>query len=148
MRHLVLAAALLTFTLGGHAADTRSESGHKHAPMYMDCAKACDDCARTCDACAAHCGRMLAKGKQDHLHTLHTCSDCATVCKAAGCITARQGPFSETICTACAEVCKRCGDACEKHPADEMMTKCAAECRRCEKACREMLTHIARNSSN
>ena len=84
---------------------------------------------------------LLAKGKKDHLRTLRTCQDCATHCGAAACITVRKGPFSDLICTACADACNRCGKACEKFKDDEHMKKCAEECFKCEKACREMLKH-------
>ena len=51
----------------------------------------------------------------------------ARFCSAAGCITAKEGPFSDLICTACAGACKRCGDACEKHGAnDPLMKQCMA----------------------
>ena len=113
-----------------------------HQQHYWDCAKACDDCARMCDACGAHCTNLVAQGHKEHLETVRTCQDCADVCRAAGAVTARTGPFSDAICTACADACKRCGDACEKHGAhDPIMKKCADECKRCEQACREMLKH-------
>lgn len=130
-----------TFALTARGADDK-KADDKHGGAFMECAKACDDCARTCDACAAHCAKLIAGGKSQHLVTLQTCADCAAVCKAASCITARKGPFSDAICTACAEACKRCGDACEKFKDDEMMRQCAQECRRCEKACRDMLKHV------
>jgi hypothetical protein len=110
----------------------------RHA-AYEQCAKACSDCQRACDACATHCARLLAEGEKDHLKTLRTCEDCATHCSAAATIVARMGPFSDTICTACAEACKRCGDACAKHQHDPIMKKCAEQCRECETACRDML---------
>jgi hypothetical protein len=150
MPRLSLAAVLGLVAAGliGLGASRAQESknptqpkAHEHAKHFMDCAKACDDCARICEACGAHCARLVADGKKEHLETLKTCQDCATVCSAASCITARMGPFSDAICTACADVCKRCGDACEKHAADPMMKQCADECRRCEKACRDMLAH-------
>ena len=54
----------------------------------------------------------------------------------------RTGPFSDAICTACADTCKRCGETCDKHGVhDPIMKKCADECKRCEQACREMLKH-------
>jgi hypothetical protein len=136
----VLAAGLLTLGLYAPAAD--KVAADKHHAAHMDCAKACDDCARICDACAAHCAMMVADGKKEHLKTAATCADCATICRAAASVTARKGPFSDAICTACAEACKRCGDACDKHKDDDMMRKCAEECRRCEKACRDMLKHV------
>lgn len=113
----------------------------KHAGALEECAKACNDCQRICDMCATHCAKLIADGKKDHLTTLQTCQDCATVCSAAAGIVARKGPFSDTICSACAEACKRCGDQCDKFKDDLMMKKCADECRKCEKACREMLKH-------
>jgi hypothetical protein len=138
----LLAATLLAIGLYAAAADDKKAGHHKHGAL-LDCAKACDDCARICDACAAHCADMLAEGKKDHRKTVRTCADCADICRAAGSVTARTGPFADTICTACAEACKRCGDACEAHKSDAMMAKCAEECRRCEKACRDMLKHLA-----
>lgn len=109
---------------------------------YEGCARTCDDCARTCDACGTHCAKLVADGEKHHMSTLRTCLDCATVCRAASAIVAKQGPFSDVICTACADACKRCGEACEKHGGnDEVMKGCAEECRRCERACRDMLQH-------
>lgn len=146
----VLLTALFAFTLSTAAvlgqdrpaatAQPGSPGGHDAA--FEQCSKACDDCARVCEQCAAHCARLLADGKKEHLKTLQTCQDCATVCSAASCVVARKGPFSDLICTACADACKRCGDACEPHAADPMMKRCADECRRCEKACRDMLRHV------
>jgi hypothetical protein len=138
----VAAAGLMSLGVS-HAQDSKTQPPAKGPdPAFMTCAKACHDCARSCDACGAHCAKMVAEGQKGHLETLKTCQDCATVCSAAACITARSGPFSDTICTACADACKRCGDACEKHAGhDPMMKQCADECRRCEKACRDMLAH-------
>jgi hypothetical protein len=140
---LALAATLFLFASSPSVtvADEKSKGGDAHASGYEECAKACSDCQRLCDMCAAHCAKLIAEGKKDHLTTLRTCQDCATHCSAAACIVSRMGPFSDTICTACAEACKRCGDACEKHSEDSMMKRCAEECRKCEKACREMLKH-------
>jgi hypothetical protein len=140
-----LAAAGLLGVGVSRAQDSKSPTAPHagdHAKHFMDCAKACDDCARICDACGAHCVKLVSEGKKEHLETAKTCQDCATVCSAASCITARSGPFADSICQACADVCKRCGDACEKHANDPMMKQCADECRRCEKACRDMLAHV------
>jgi hypothetical protein len=84
---------------------------------------------------------LLSQGKKEHATTLRTCEDCADHCGSAARITARQGPFADLICTACAQACARCGKECEKFPEDAHMKKCAEECRKCEKACREMLKH-------
>lgn len=138
----LLAVGLLVTCVGADAQNRNAGDNKHHTGAYMDCAKACDACARICDACAAHCAMLLAEGKKEHLTTLQTCADCATFCSAAACITARQGPFSDAICTGCAEACKRCGDACAKFADDPMMKQCAEECRRCEQACREMLKHV------
>ena len=139
---LGLTAAGLVSLGVGRAQESKLQPKHAdHAKHFMECAKACDDCARICEACGAHCTRLVADGKKEHLETVRTCQDCATVCAAASAITARSGPYSDAICQACADVCKRCGDACEKHPADPMMKQCADECRKCEKACRDMLAH-------
>jgi hypothetical protein len=94
--------------------------------------------------CSAHCAKLLSEGKKEHLMTLQTCQDCATTCSAAATIVARSGPFSDTICTACADACKKCGDECTKMKDDAMMKKCADECRACEKACRDMLKHASK----
>ncbi|HUR55470.1 MAG TPA: four-helix bundle copper-binding protein [Gemmataceae bacterium] len=119
-----------------------SQAGDKHAAMFKDCAKACDDCGRICDECAAHCAKSLADGNKHHLETLKTCQDCAAICQAASAVVAKQGPFSDIVCTACADACKRCGEACEKHGGgDPVMKACADECKKCEKVCREMLKH-------
>jgi len=139
---LLLALAVLAGRLT--AEDKKDEKGQHdhHAKEFLACAKACDDCARECDACSRHCATLAADGKKEHLTTLRTCQDCATTCRASSAIVSRSGPFSGTICTACAEACKKCGDACEKFDKDEMMKKCADECRKCEKACKEMLAHL------
>lgn len=117
-----------------------------HAAAFEQCAKACNDCEQICAACATHCAHMLAGGKKEHLKTLATCQDCATTCAAAAKITAGKGPFSDLICTACADACKRCGDACDRFKDDPMMKRCAEECRRCEKECREMHQHTGKGS--
>jgi len=119
----------------------KGKDGHHHE-MFDKCAKACNDCQRICDACTHHCAHMVSQGKKEHMKTLRSCQDCATVCAAAAQIVARGGPFSDTICKACADVCKRCGDACDKVGEDKMMKQCADECHRCEKACQEMVKHV------
>jgi hypothetical protein len=116
-----------------------------HMSHFMDCAKACDDCARICNLCAAHCTKMAVDGKKEHLETVRTCIDCATICNSASAVVIKGGPFSDLICTACAEACKRCGDACEKMGSgDPIMKQCADECRKCEKSCRMMLKHTVK----
>jgi hypothetical protein len=142
----LLALGVLALGVGAANAEEKKGDKDKHGSAFMDCAKARGICAGMCDACSAHCARMLAEGKKDHLGTLRTCQDCATICGAAACVTARGGPFSDTICTACAEACKRCGDACEKYKEDDMMRRCTEECRKCEKACRVMLKHTQATS--
>ena len=136
-----LAALAAVLALLARVPARADEKPAAHHEMHEKCAKACFDCSRECASCFHHCAHLVADGKKEHLKTLQTCQDCAAVCKAASCITARHGPFSDTICTSCAEACKRCGDACDQHKNDEMMKKCADECRRCEKACRDMLKH-------
>ncbi len=119
-----------------------AQPGDAKMSHFMDCAKACDDCARICNMCAAHCTKMAVDGTKEHLVTARTCIDCATICTSASAIVINSGPFTDLICTACADACKRCGDACEKHGAhDAIMKKCMEECRACEKACRMMLKH-------
>jgi hypothetical protein len=113
-------------------------------PLFLVCASACDDCARLCETCAAHCATLLAEEKKEHLQTLKLCQDCAAICQAAARVTAKDGPFSDLICTSCAEACKRCGDACEKHSGDPIMKRCAEECRKCEKVCSQMLNQGGR----
>lgn len=148
----VMAAAFAVVTTYAPAEDKKPAqppaakgAADAHASHFTDCAKECGECARVCDVCAAHCAKLLAEGKKEHLATLATCADCASICASAGCVIARQGPFSDIICTACADACKRCGDACEKHAAhDAVMKQCADECRKCEKSCREMLKHIGK----
>jgi hypothetical protein len=111
-----------------------------HMSAFMDCAKECDDCARNCNMCAAHCTKMVADGKKEHLDNVRTCIDCATICTSASAIVIKSGPFTDLICTACADACKRCGDTCAKHAEhDPIMKRCMDECRKCEKACRTML---------
>lgn len=135
----VLMATLLVGVGGSAVARDKEKASHHRT--FPECAKACYDCARVCDECAAHCAYLVREGHKEHFQTLATCADCATVCRAAGAITARGGPFSVNICKACADVCKKCGEACMAHKEDEMMRKCAEECFRCEKACREMIKH-------
>ncbi len=144
-----LGVAALTLALVGTVAlAPRGQTQEKkvahaeHNEMMQACAKACSDCQRACDSCATHCTHMLHEGKKEHLTTLTTCQDCATICSAAAQIVARGGPFSNTICTACAEACSRCGKECEKFPHDTHMKACAEECRKCEKACRDMVKHM------
>jgi hypothetical protein len=140
-----LTATALAFTaVLGLIAATSAQQGSKepHDHAYDHCARACNDCELICNACATHCAHLVAEGKKDHLRTMRTCQDCATHCAVAAKITASKGPFSDLICTACAEACKRCGEACDQHKDDPMMKKCADECRKCEKACRDMLQHI------
>ena len=114
----------------------------EHDAMMMACAKACSDCQRMCDMCGTHCAHMLAEGKKEHAKTLATCQDCSTICAAASSVVARGGPFSGTVCAACAECCSKCAKACEAHPDDKHMKMCAEECRKCEKACLDMVKHM------
>jgi hypothetical protein len=140
--NLILAAVLSTAVVapnGQQPGEKATQPGHPAPTMHEKCAAACSDCQRICDACARHCGAMLVEGKKEHLTTLQTCQDCAAVCAVAASIVARQGPFSDTICKACAEACNRCGKECDKFPNDPMMKKCAEICKSCEKACRDML---------
>jgi hypothetical protein len=116
-------------------------TGHEQHMAFDQCAKACSKCERSCESCATHCATMLSQGHKEHFRTLQTCRDCATHCAAAAAIVSRMGPFSNLICTACAEACARCGKACEKFSEDKHMKQCAEECRKCEKECREMLKH-------
>jgi hypothetical protein len=114
-------------------------------PQFLECAKVCDDCGRACDTCGAHCANLMAEGQKQHLQTLRTCQDCAAICSSASCVVAKSGPFSDLVCTACAEACKRCAEACQKHAEhDPIMKQCADECKRCEKSCRDMLKGIVR----
>ena len=137
------AAILLALGSSAPAEDKKpaaASAADSQSSVFMECAKACDDCKRSCDMCGAHCAKLVTDGHKMHAETMKTCQDCAAVCSAAGCIVAKQGPFTDIICTACADACKRCGDACEKHAGhDEVMKKCMEECRKCEKACRDML---------
>lgn len=138
----LLTVGLLALATTGEAKG-QPPAGGDHAKHFQECAKACDDCARSCDTCANHCAKLVADGQKHHLATLKTCQDCAAVCRAASTVVAKQGPFSDVVCTACAEACKRCGDACEKHGGnDPTMKACADECKKCEKACRDMLLHL------
>ena len=94
---ILAALSLSSFAAGQPAKD------NSHHAAYEECAKACNDCQRLCDMCASHCGKLVAEGKKEHLTTMRTCQDCATHCSAAACIVARMGPFSDLICTACAD---------------------------------------------
>jgi hypothetical protein len=122
----------------GAAGAAASHSGHGGAAN--DCAAACADCQRSCDSCAEHCLKLVAEGNKRHQQTLQTCLDCAEICAAADRIVSRSGPFSDTICRACAEACKRCATACEQFPDDEHMAQCANECGKCQRACESMLS--------
>jgi hypothetical protein len=136
----LMSAGLLALVLGVPAADDK-DTADKHGEHFDKCAKACAHCAGECESCASHCAHMLAEGKKDHLKTLQFCRDCAEFCVAAGRIVARHGPFSTTICEACAKACDGCAKACEKFPDDKHMAGCAKACRDCAKACREMVKH-------
>lgn len=136
------AVVVIFGVVGTAAGQGSSEKKGADPQLFWDCSKACDDCGRVCTACGAHCANLIADGHKEHAETMRTCQDCASICKAAGAVTARVGPYSDVICTACAEACKRCGEACSKHAAhDAIMKKCQEECVACEKACREMLKH-------
>jgi hypothetical protein len=138
---IIPVACLANWSFAQERTKPDSKPGHTHNQAYWDCAKACDDCARMCEACSAHCMQLAADGQKEHLETARACRDCASICVAASGVTARSGPFSDTICTACADACKRCGDACEKFKDNAIMKNCDAECRKCEASCREMLKH-------
>jgi hypothetical protein len=129
----------------GQAGRSEGEGQQHHA--FHHCAKACTDCQLICDACNMHCTQLAVNGQKEHLKTARTCQDCATVCSAAAQIVARHGPFSDVICTACADACARCGKACEELGHDKLMKECAEECRKCEKACREMLKDTGKGGS-
>jgi hypothetical protein len=151
MRHLLLPVLALSMAILAPQtvlpADDKSKADHDHNMMAAEsCAKACNDCQRACDMCATHCANLLAQGKKDHVQTLQTCQDCATVCTAAAGITARTGPFMDSICKSCAEACSRCSKACDKYSDDPHMKKCADECKACEKACKDMLQYLALNT--
>lgn len=124
----------------------RSTAPHEHhARPTSECAAECADCQQICDSCAAHCLKLVADGKKEHQQTLQTCLDCAEICAAADRIVSRSGPFSDTICQACAEACARCAEACEKFPDDQHMAQCAQECRKCQQACEKMLGGDSQN---
>jgi hypothetical protein len=140
---LAICAALAGWSTAQDRTKAEPKEGANANQPYWDCAKACDDCARMCTACGTHCTQMVADGHKNHMETVQTCQDCASICTAAGSVTARSGPFSDTICTACAEACKRCGEACGKHASHDLIMKnCAEECKKCEQACRDMLKHV------
>jgi hypothetical protein len=88
---------------------------------------------------------LVREGKKDHFLTMETCLDCADLCSVAARITARKGPFSNTVCEACADACAMCGKECEKFSDDEHMVRCAKECRKCEKACRDMVKNAGQD---
>lgn len=137
-----LSAVAIAALEGASRGQEKQRSAHaEHDDMLSKCAKACSDCQRECDSCATHCAHVLSSGHKEHLTTLMTCRDCAVICAAASQVVAAGGPFSATICEACAKACADCAKACEKFPDDKHMKECAEECRRCEKACKEMLAH-------
>ena len=142
---MVLSVAFFGVTTLAHLGEAKENALNpsEHTAMLQSCAKACSDCQRACDACAAHCSLMLEGGKKEHLKALTTCQDCATTCSAAAQIVSRGGPFSITICTACAETCASCAKECASFSNDKLMKVCADECSKCEQACRNMLKHAA-----
>ncbi|MDB5389813.1 MAG: hypothetical protein JWM11_5459 [Planctomycetaceae bacterium] len=140
---------VLAFVLTGVAATCQQgQSQDKktdppaHNVLMQSCARACSDCQRACDMCSSHCATMLQDGKKEHFTTLMTCRDCATVCSAAAQIVARGGPFSKSICIACADTCSACAKECQKTANESQMKSCADECLKCERACREMIAHV------
>jgi hypothetical protein len=136
------AAAIAAMSQVGRAQQAAKSGDHEHRgyhESFMKCAEACSDCARECERCAMHCAHMLGQGHETHMRTLQTCQDCADICVTAANVMSRGGPFSVSICEACADACKRCGDACLQHKDDKRMKACADECRKCEEACRTML---------
>ena len=106
-------------------------------PAFSSCAKECDDCARSCEMSVAHCGQLIVDGRKEQFVTQRMCQDCAAICSAASRIIAKDGPFTDLICSTCIEACGRCAVACEKS-GDAILKKCADDCRKCEKACRDM----------
>lgn len=129
---------LVLFAQQGRAQEQRMGKMGQHTLMSK-CAAACAECQLACDACANFCGQMLSEGKKEHLMTLTTCQDCATTCSASAQIVGRSGPFSKTICTACAEACTSCAAECQKFTGDVQMKLCAEECIKCAQACKDML---------
>jgi Domain of Unknown Function (DUF326) len=142
---MALALAILGVVVFAQNAQTQDKKmdHSEHNAMMQACAKACSDCQQMCNSCTTHCTHMLLQGKKEHLTSLRTCQDCATICSSAAQIVARGGPFSNTICTACAEACSSCGKECEKFTDDQHMKSCAEECRKCEKVCRAMVKDMA-----
>jgi hypothetical protein len=138
---LVSASAAALAAMQGGVFAQEPKKHEEHEDMYEECSEACSECQRECDECAHHCAMMLAEGKKQHMTTLQTCQDCAEICSAAARIVACHGPFSNLICTACADACAKCGKECEKYPDDKAMSACAKECRECEKSCRAMMKH-------
>ena len=138
----VLSAGMAQTTAGKPPQASAPGPHDQHRSAMEACAKACSDCQRACDSCGTHCARLVASGKTDHFKSLQTCRDCATFCAAAAQMVAREGPFVDLMCKACAEACDRCGKECEQVPADAHMKQCAEECRKCAKACRDMLQHM------
>jgi len=121
--------------------DRNSAPSGQHDHGMQACAEACSDCQRACDMCATHCIRLLKDGQEAHIKSAMTCQDCADICAVAASIVSRSGPFSVTICEACADACAACAKQCEAFPDDEHMKECAEQCRKCEKACRDMIAH-------
>ena len=142
-RQFAVAGASIGAMAAMAQAQTSEPAGHEGgmpSEAMASCAKACSDCQRMCNSCSTHCAHQVHAGKTDHMTTLMTCQDCANVCAAASQVVARGGPFSVTVCKACAEVCGKCAEACEKFADDAHMKACAEECRKCEKACQEMVS--------
>jgi hypothetical protein len=134
-------AAAAVLAAGDRAfGQSKPDTSSGHVGPFTKCAEACSACQRECDSCARHCATLIGQGDKHHMMTLATCLDCAVICTTAAQIVSREGPFSNLVCSTCADACRRCGDECQRHGGDDqIMARCAAECRRCETACREMV---------
>lgn len=138
-------AAIVFMIVGGFMAVSKIQAGGEHAHAdhehFAKCAKACADCQVMCDSCFHHCAALVAKGKKEHVKSMHACVDCADFCSLAARLSARHSQFAVTACVGCAKTCDECAAECEKFKDDKHMADCAKSCRECAKSCRVMIKH-------
>jgi hypothetical protein len=140
----VVAFALASFgafsaIYGIQATAQQPDTHHEHS---IKCAKVCADCQVSCDACFHHCAALVAKGRNEHVKTMHACVDCAEFCALSSKLCARQSPYSAAACDACAKTCDDCAKECERFKDDNHMVACAKSCRDCAASCRTMIEHL------
>src|SRR6516165_291602 len=103
-QHVAIAALAVGLTIGlGAERLAAADHPRHHATAEMEkCLKECARCAKECESCLTHCVYLVADGKKEHVRTLRTCNDCGDMCAMAGKFVARDGPFMNQMCDACA----------------------------------------------